>query len=69
MSYSNTQKITPIEMLLELDDLERGNFNGGQLHQQPNRGQEYDNTSTYPGAAMLPPGMLKGLVNIFVVIT
>lgn len=52
MSYSTVQKITPIEMLPELEDLERGNF-GGNPHQPPMHGGAY---GTYPGATMLPPG-------------
>ena len=55
MSYSTTQKVTPIEMLPELEDLERGNFGSG--HQdQPIQERAYSNTVKYHGAEMLPPG-------------
>jgi hypothetical protein len=54
MSYG-TQNVTPINMLPELEDLERGGgeFGGGNPHQQ---GGAYATSATYSGATMLPPG-------------
>jgi hypothetical protein len=55
MSYNTAQKVTPIEMLPELEDLERGNF-GGHSRQPSTQGRVYATSTTYPGAEMLPPG-------------
>lgn len=48
MSYSTAQKVTPIEMLPDLEELEKGNFS------IDHQGGSYS-TATYPGAVMLPP--------------
>lgn len=56
MSYSTVQNVTPIDMLPELEDLERGQYGGGNPHQPSVQGgSSYATNATYPGAAMLPP--------------
>ncbi len=56
MSYRTEQNVTPLEMLPELEDLERGQHGEGN-YQQPavQGGASYAKNATYPGAAMLPP--------------
>lgn len=60
MSYNITQNVTPIEMLPELEDLERGNFNDN-IYQSPIQKNINSTTSMYPGAAMLPPNEIDKL--------
>ena len=55
MSYSAVQNFTPIEMLPELEDLEKGNGNNLQ-QSMPTETNIYNNTHHYPGEKMLPPG-------------
>jgi len=60
MSY--TQNTTPIDLLPDLDDLERGGYgnammgmgNGAPYQPAVGNGSSYATSSTYPGATMIP---------------
>lgn len=55
MSYSTVQNVTPIDMLPELEELERGHqMGGGMPHQPPPKGSSYSTSGNYAGSTMIP---------------
>lgn len=56
MSYSTIQNVTPIEMLPDLEDLERENFNSSNQQLSMQTETNMSNNTHYLGEKMLPPG-------------